>query len=263
MVVIYPTLIGADAGQQFISKLKLYWGTGGCLRKLALTSRSARNHTIEKNERFVERQKSSDHMEAINIRMTEQTTADFCASMMSGDDSYCRCVNLHIFLYWVSVWSQNSRPEESSDDSDHLLCKVLFSFPFDVMKSLLLMGISEISVWKKVSHQSARKLDTVSLNVVCSDHKDSVWIILNHRSFTIRHFYHTVNTEACQIFAIKLFIFSESTSKCGSLINCYYKLLSIEKCWFSEIVIQVNFEYFMVMESISVPLNKLLGIFEW
>lgn len=129
MVVIYPTLIEAGAGQQFISKLKLYWGTGGCRRKLALTGRSAWNHTIGKNERFVERQKSSDHMEAINIRMTEQTTADFCANTMSGGDSYCHCVNLHIFLYWVGVWSQNVRPEESSDDSAHLLCKVLFSFP--------------------------------------------------------------------------------------------------------------------------------------
>lgn len=38
-------------------------------------------------------------MEAINIRMTEQTTADFCANTMSGSDSYCHCVNLHIFLY--------------------------------------------------------------------------------------------------------------------------------------------------------------------
>lgn len=38
-------------------------------------------------------------MEAINIRMPEQTTAYFCGNMMSGGDGYCRCVNLHVSLY--------------------------------------------------------------------------------------------------------------------------------------------------------------------
>lgn len=37
-------------------------------------------------------------MEAVNIGMTEQTTAYFCGNM-SGGDRYCCCVNLHISLY--------------------------------------------------------------------------------------------------------------------------------------------------------------------
>lgn len=146
--------------------------TGGYLRKLALTGRIAWNHTIEKNERFVERQKSSDHMEAIDISMTEQTTAYFCGNMMSGGDNYCRCFNLHI----SPPLSQHVEPEletwrELRWRWSSARQSVVFISLWRGEESALNMcfwNLIFMTVWKKVGHIQLEILDTVSLNVVCT-----------------------------------------------------------------------------------------------
>lgn len=172
-------------------------------------------------------------MEAINIRMTEQTTAYFCGNIgwqaviatctFSSIESACGARTWDLKRAQMTV----------------IICCAKFSFPFNVMKSLLLMCVSEISFsWlcgRRWVHHSAGKLDTVSLNVLRSDHKDHGWIILNHCSFMILHFYHTFNTELWQIFIIKWLNFTESTLKCDSLVNyhfiSYCRLLVLWYVW--------------------------------
>lgn len=110
-----------------MSKLKLYWGGWRLLCKLPLTGRKPRD--LLKDRNLLTTRKRS-----VYIWLNRWLLISCLFPWKNRFDTVC--VNLHIFLYWVRVWSQNSRPEESSDDSDHLLCKVLFSFPVDAMKML-------------------------------------------------------------------------------------------------------------------------------
>lgn len=85
------------------------------------------------------------------------------------------------------MWSQNWRPEESSDDSDHLLCKVLFPFPVDAMKMLLCpQGVFLKSHFHDCVDEGESPL---KLHAVTSDHEALGYLISNHGRLIIRHFY--------------------------------------------------------------------------